>query len=87
MFYVSSGKYRKPAWTDRVLWKVSEERKNTVQLECYTSQQSYLTSDHRPVGASLMVDLNVSYFKCGYAVLFLWAKKIPVPVLDKENSC
>lgn len=57
--FLPSGKYRKPAWTDRVLWQVSEERKNTVQMESYTSQQSYLASDHRPVGATLVVDLNV----------------------------
>lgn len=28
-------------------------------MESYTSQQSYLASDHRPVGATLVVDLNV----------------------------
>lgn len=55
-----SGKYRKPAWTDRVLWLESEERKNTVTLESYVSYQSYQTSDHRPVGASLALNLNVS---------------------------
>ncbi|KAJ7387359.1 positive regulation of renal water transport [Desmophyllum pertusum] len=55
-----SGKYRKPAWTDRVLWQESEEKKNTVRLESYTSHQAYQTSDHRPVGASLVVELNDS---------------------------
>lgn len=30
-------------------------------MESYTSQQSYLTSDHRPVGATLVVDLNVGH--------------------------
>lgn len=53
-----SGKYRKPAWTDRILWKISEEKNNSVQMEAYTSRQSYLTSDHRPVGATLTVDLS-----------------------------
>lgn len=55
-----SGKYRKPAWTDRVLWLESEERKNTVTQESYVSYQSYQTSDHRPVGTSLAVNLNDS---------------------------
>ena len=61
-FVFFSGKYRKPAWTDRILWKISEEKKNSIQMEAYTSRQSYLTSDHRPVGATLTVDLNVSCF-------------------------
>ena len=30
-------------------------------MESYTSQQSYLASDHRPVGATLVVDLNVGH--------------------------
>ncbi|KAG8450719.1 hypothetical protein GDO86_003117 [Hymenochirus boettgeri] len=60
--YDTSNKKRKPAWTDRILWKLKDvsgsEAKDTesdfeqilkVTLEKYTSHMSYGISDHKPV--------------------------------------
>jgi hypothetical protein len=60
-FYFS-GKFRKPAWTDRVLWKENQEKTDTVQLITYKSHDQYMTSDHRPVSALLSVDLQVGCY-------------------------
>lgn len=58
-FCAYSGKFRKPAWTDRVLWKEKQEKMNTVQLITYKSHDQYMTSDHRPVSALLNIDMQV----------------------------
>lgn len=41
-------------------------------MESYTSQQSYLASDHRPVGAALVVDLNVGHLSVLLRLLSLF---------------
>ncbi|EDO29183.1 predicted protein [Nematostella vectensis] len=58
-----SGKYRKPAWTDRVLWREKPEKADTAQLITYKSHDQYMTSDHRPVSALLSLDLPDSALK------------------------
>ncbi|XP_043924403.1 phosphatidylinositol 4,5-bisphosphate 5-phosphatase A [Protopterus annectens] len=71
--YDSSSKKRKPAWTDRILWKIKDisrlnESQNpvcdsrvTVTQRCYSSHMEYLVSDHKPVSA-------VFYLKFSYRV-------------------
>ncbi|KAK0135802.1 Inositol polyphosphate 5-phosphatase K [Merluccius polli] len=56
--YDSSGKKRKPAWTDRILWRLrpqgetveeEEEFPLKIRQESYTSDMTYSISDHKPV--------------------------------------
>ncbi|XP_078061753.1 inositol polyphosphate 5-phosphatase K-like [Mustelus asterias] len=61
--YDTSGKKRKPAWTDRILWKVKDcsqageteaqtshsNKPINVILNTYDSQMEYGISDHKPV--------------------------------------
>ncbi|KXJ17018.1 phosphatidylinositol 4,5-bisphosphate 5-phosphatase A isoform X2 [Exaiptasia diaphana] len=58
-----SGKFRKPAWTDRVLWKENDIKSETVQLVTYKSHDQYMPSDHKPVSALLAIDLHESMTK------------------------
>ncbi|XP_061458637.1 phosphatidylinositol 4,5-bisphosphate 5-phosphatase A isoform X2 [Rhineura floridana] len=58
--YDSSAKKRKPAWTDRILWKIKGSGVSThpgrstsgvsaVTQLCYCSHMEYTISDHKPV--------------------------------------
>ena len=51
--YDTSEKHRCPAWTDRVLWRVGMEE--GVDCLGYTSIESFVSSDHKPVVATLQV--------------------------------
>ncbi|XP_053562219.1 inositol polyphosphate 5-phosphatase K isoform X3 [Bombina bombina] len=67
-----NGKKRKPAWTDRILWKLkntseSEQEDSVgsefekilkVNLEKYTSNMSYGISDHKPVIGTFTVQMK-----------------------------
>lgn len=53
--YDTSEKRRAPAWCDRVLWQAPKGR-----VECLSYERTELTlSDHRPVGASLVLHVAV----------------------------
>uniref|UniRef100_A0A4X2KR57 Phosphatidylinositol 4,5-bisphosphate 5-phosphatase A n=1 Tax=Vombatus ursinus TaxID=29139 RepID=A0A4X2KR57_VOMUR len=61
-FYDTSAKKRKPAWTDRILWKIKapsggrspsgrESHRLQVTQHSYRSHMEYTVSDHKPVAA------------------------------------
>ncbi|XP_069729818.1 inositol polyphosphate 5-phosphatase K isoform X2 [Phaenicophaeus curvirostris] len=70
--YDTSEKKRKPAWTDRILWKVKnfcqhtskegefseEEQTISVTLNKYISHMSYGISDHKPVTGTFGLQLK-----------------------------
>uniref|UniRef100_UPI00398EE2DA inositol polyphosphate 5-phosphatase K-like n=1 Tax=Pristiophorus japonicus TaxID=55135 RepID=UPI00398EE2DA len=71
--YDTSGKKRKPAWTDRILWKVKEQVQDggsgarcsdlnhpiAVTLNTYGSQMEYGISDHKPVSGTFCLEVRV----------------------------
>lgn len=70
--YDTSEKKRKPAWTDRILWRVKslcqhaskeddfseEEQTISVTLNNYISHMSYGISDHKPVTGTFGIELK-----------------------------
>ncbi|XP_043832748.1 phosphatidylinositol 4,5-bisphosphate 5-phosphatase A isoform X2 [Dromiciops gliroides] len=61
-YYDTSAKKRKPAWTDRILWKIKapsggpspsgrESHRVQVTQQSYRSHMEYTVSDHKPVAA------------------------------------
>lgn len=54
--YDSSEKERKPAWTDRILWRANDK---TIKLKCsaYDSVMDIRASDHKPVYATFNLAL------------------------------
>ncbi|XP_077652944.1 phosphatidylinositol 4,5-bisphosphate 5-phosphatase A isoform X4 [Urocitellus parryii] len=64
--YDTSAKKRKPAWTDRILWKVKapgggpspsgrESHRLQVTQNSYRSHMEYTVSDHKPVAAQFVL--------------------------------
>ncbi|ELW66550.1 phosphatidylinositol 4,5-bisphosphate 5-phosphatase A isoform X1 [Tupaia chinensis] len=64
--YDTSAKKRKPAWTDRILWKVKapsggpspsgrESHRLQVTQHNYRSHMEYTVSDHKPVAANFIL--------------------------------
>ncbi|KAM3934122.1 inositol polyphosphate 5-phosphatase K isoform 1-T1 [Leptodactylus fuscus] len=67
-----NGKKRKPAWTDRILWKIKEDSESEldeaagsdfehilkVHLEKYASHMSYGISDHKPVTGNFILQIK-----------------------------
>ncbi|KAM5200286.1 phosphatidylinositol 4,5-bisphosphate 5-phosphatase A isoform 2-T3 [Hipposideros larvatus] len=64
--YDTSAKKRKPAWTDRILWKVKapgggcspsgqENHRLQVTQHSYRSHMEYTVSDHKPVAAQFVL--------------------------------
>ncbi|XP_027717656.1 inositol polyphosphate 5-phosphatase K isoform X2 [Vombatus ursinus] len=68
--YDSSEKRRKPAWTDRILWRMKRELLNnpgdsgkcdrffSLILKNYESHMKYKISDHKPVTATFELELK-----------------------------
>ncbi|XP_067422115.1 inositol polyphosphate 5-phosphatase K isoform X2 [Emydura macquarii macquarii] len=70
--YDTSGKKRKPAWTDRILWRVKNlsqhaseegelsegEQTISVTLNNYISHMSYGISDHKPVTGTFGLEIK-----------------------------
>jgi hypothetical protein len=54
VIYDSGPKSRIPSWTDRILYKNSED----IVCLAYNSDMSVSTSDHKPVYASFMININ-----------------------------
>ncbi|NWV33363.1 INP5K phosphatase, partial [Grantiella picta] len=73
--YDTSEKKRKPAWTDRILWKVKnhcevaskegefpeEEHLISVTQNSYSSHMSYGISDHKPVTGTFRLEMKPLY--------------------------
>ncbi|XP_053324521.1 phosphatidylinositol 4,5-bisphosphate 5-phosphatase A [Spea bombifrons] len=75
--YDTSSKKRKPAWTDRILWKIkfpisqntgesagiisSESEDLSVTLLSYGSHMQYTESDHKPVSAIFSMQFSTSH--------------------------
>lgn len=73
-----SEKKRKPAWTDRILWRVKslcqralkeddfseEEQTISVTLNNYISHMSYGISDHKPVTGTFGLEVLSLLFVC-----------------------
>ncbi|ORZ41337.1 Endonuclease/exonuclease/phosphatase [Catenaria anguillulae PL171] len=55
----TSEKRRTPAWCDRILWHLPATSPEAVQPNRYMGHFGYLDSDHRPVSASLSVQVAV----------------------------
>lgn len=64
-----SAKKRKPAWTDRILWKIKSPSSGvggrrpsrgvlSVSQLCYCSHMEYMVSDHKPVAAIFAVQVS-----------------------------
>ncbi|XP_043910283.1 inositol polyphosphate 5-phosphatase K isoform X2 [Protopterus annectens] len=66
--YDTSGKKRKPAWTDRILWRIKNvshssekdtlatEQPIKVILENYSSHMTYSISDHKPLSGTFTLE-------------------------------
>lgn len=67
--FLHSAKKRKPAWTDRILWKVKapsggpspsgrESHRLQVTQHSYRSHMEYTVSDHKPVAAQFILQVR-----------------------------
>ncbi|XP_059127196.1 inositol polyphosphate 5-phosphatase K isoform X2 [Peromyscus eremicus] len=68
--YDTSEKKRKPAWTDRILWRLKRQPQASpmvsslptsyfsLMLKSYTSHMAYSISDHKPVTGTFNLELN-----------------------------
>ncbi|XP_015277328.1 PREDICTED: inositol polyphosphate 5-phosphatase K [Gekko japonicus] len=71
MLFWFNGKKRKPAWTDRILWRVKsllpyaseagevpEKQPISMSMHSYASHMSYSISDHKPVTGTFGLELK-----------------------------
>uniref|UniRef100_A0A8B9H746 Tektin 1 n=1 Tax=Astyanax mexicanus TaxID=7994 RepID=A0A8B9H746_ASTMX len=59
--YDSSGKKRKPAWCDRILWRIKPRQPPPEDQDLYTSKMEYGVSDHKPVIGVFTLELRKMY--------------------------
>lgn len=82
-----SAKKRKPAWTDRILWKVKAPRggrspsgqesyRLQVTQHSYRSHMEYTVSDHKPVAAQFVLHVSPGL------TLFSWHPQAQLSVLQ-----
>lgn len=77
-----SEKKRKPAWTDRILWRMKslcqhaskddfseEEQTISVTLNNYISHMSYGISDHKPVTGTFGIEVLSLFFVCLFFIV------------------
>uniref|UniRef100_A0A3B4VAN3 Phosphatidylinositol 4,5-bisphosphate 5-phosphatase A-like n=1 Tax=Seriola dumerili TaxID=41447 RepID=A0A3B4VAN3_SERDU len=63
--YDTSGKKRKPAWTDRILWRLRATAPAGAVLvtqHCYRSHMEYTVSDHKPVSSIFTLQVRLNRF-------------------------
>ncbi len=58
--YDTSRKKRKPAWCDRIVYKVDKNSK--CEVEDYNSINDYKISDHKPVYGLYCINVNFPSF-------------------------
>lgn len=84
-----SAKKRKPAWTDRILWKIKPPSKGlgtgghrpsqgvlSVSQLCYCSHMEYTVSDHKPVAAIFAVQVST--------VQGCWEHRQELPGMERQ---
>lgn len=100
ILHFCSEKKRKPAWTDRILWKVKnpsevasnegefheEENLISVTLNDYVSHMSYGISDHKPVTGTFKLEV-VPQLYCQEKVCFLNHNLCFILVIVKAANC
>lgn len=64
---------RRPAWTDRILYKVRTETFEGINLNAdqssYKSHPNYILSDHKPVTSEFTIKVNLLFFQNFIAIL------------------
>uniref|UniRef100_A0A8C4N8I1 Inositol polyphosphate-5-phosphatase Kb n=1 Tax=Eptatretus burgeri TaxID=7764 RepID=A0A8C4N8I1_EPTBU len=96
--YDSSHKQRKPAWTDRILWRMKghsgvdttgctqNQNNPSISLENYKSHPSFTTSDHKPVSyaCAFLLQLQLTLWE---PLVTLWVKGSWNQNLEDEELC
>lgn len=93
--YDTSEKKRKPAWTDRVLWRLKRQSQTnfhtparsapfTLFLRSYVSHMVYTISDHKPVTCTF--DLEVGLRHINDYVSYVWVRDNQISFSDRLNQ-
>ncbi|XP_039742209.1 inositol polyphosphate 5-phosphatase K isoform X4 [Pteropus medius] len=94
--YDTSEKKRKPAWTDRILWRLKRQPHAgsytpelpvpdfSLSLRSYISHMMYTISDHKPVSGTF--DLEVNFWAAWHLAeeQLCWATSPNTPALDSN---
>lgn len=94
--YDTSEKKRKPAWTDRILWRLKQQPQASshtprlpaphfaLSLRSYVSHMMYSISDHKPVTSTF--DLEVGLRHINDYVSYVWVRDNQVSFSDQLNQ-